>query len=70
MVNTLIERKNIYNIGLECRLKKTAVNTIKGNREDDSGMIVSPQSYEINDYASKWFVYVVDDLAPHAFNKT
>ena len=53
MQTSLIERKEIYTIGLECRLKKSAVNTIKGVKEDEGGMVISPQSYEINDYASK-----------------
>ena len=60
MQSSLIERKEIYTIGLECRLNKKSINTIKGMREDEAGMVISPQSYEINDYASK-FIYLSDN---------
>ncbi|XP_066923427.1 uncharacterized protein [Clytia hemisphaerica] len=47
----MIERTLSFNVGLECRLKRTAIRTIKGKREPEDGMIVGPQSVLISDYA-------------------
>ena len=69
MQSSLIERKEIYTIGLECRLKKNSINTIKGMREDEAGMVISPQSYEINDYASKLdFLYYASSFLKSFWN--
>lgn len=56
MQSAVIQRTLSYNIGVECRMKNTAVRTIKGKKEPDDGMVIGPQSVLINDYASKIIV--------------
>ena len=49
--DSLITRVQTYNIGLECRLPKTSVHTIKGKGEDN--VIEGLQTLKIHSYASK-----------------
>jgi len=49
--NRLIERVFSYNIGLECHFNKSYVNTIKGKREGDDGIVVTAQSVQIDEYS-------------------
>eukprot|EP00111_Clytia_hemisphaerica_P016624 TCONS_00049290-protein len=49
--NSLIERSRIYFVGLECRMRKRNINTIKGKRKEADGILVGPQTLEINEYA-------------------
>ena len=54
----MIERTLSFNVGLECRLKRTAIRTIKGKREPEDGMIVGPQSVLISDYAREFSISI------------
>ena len=54
--SAVIQSTHSYNIGVECRMKNTAVRSIKGKKEPDDGMVIGPQSVLINDYASKSYL--------------
>lgn len=51
--NPLVERVMRYFIGLECRVNKTYVNSLKGKADSgDSG--VGPQTVHIDEYAGQF----------------
>eukprot|EP00111_Clytia_hemisphaerica_P016625 TCONS_00049292-protein len=53
--NPLIERIEYYYIGLECRIRKNYLKTLKGQQNDshipgDGGIVVGPQTLHIDEY--------------------
>uniref|UniRef100_A0A7M5V3J7 ZP domain-containing protein n=1 Tax=Clytia hemisphaerica TaxID=252671 RepID=A0A7M5V3J7_9CNID len=53
--NPLIERIEYYYIGLECRIRKNYLKTLKGQHNDshipgDGGIVVGPQTLHIDEY--------------------
>ena len=61
ILNFLLLR--IYFVGLECRMRKTYISTIKGKREKTAdGILVGPQTLEINEFARELMERVFQTL--------
>ena len=56
--DSMITRSSVMNIALECRMKKTAINTLKGKKEDESGITTGQQAVEFHDYARKYLTSI------------